>query len=550
MKKRPSDLQLRESLRVGHFGADDGPLESSDPVAKTPMLLPIGEIELYDHNPRHLRNDKYTELKDSIRAQGLRQPLVVTRRPGAERYMLRYGGNTRLTILRELHTETDADAFATAPCLFEPWTTETDVLVGHLVENETRGELVFIDKARALRAVRQMIEDETGQSVSMRQLADILRDKGYRISAPIISYCEYATSVLAEAIPQALDAGIGRPQVQRLRQLDHAAQHVWDAHRLGDETMYRAVFCEALAEVDASEWDFDHARRSIESALAERADVEPRYISLELGGEIEVSLPDIGPRTASPELGNLDGMVSIASLELDFGATPDPIGLLHQVSSAPQSEHAGPATSPALATLAGVSASPVSAQPQPCEPATPAPKPTPDKLHALRDALRARAQTYADLVGLAPCLRIEGSPWIRLGYIVADWPPSTGPEDRDTQAWSWFELTRCCELLPIAGRIEQRYADDPDGKQQVLTALFGPNPAYLEAWATPQTFAEALEQVLGGFDLQQFAVYAERIDERGWQAGLHLLQAYRDLKVYARSRAVNLMRYDFGSGVP
>lgn len=560
MSKRLSDVQLRQSLHVDHFGMDDGPLTPSDPMTKTPMVLRIDEIELYNHNPRRARNEKYEELKDSIRVQGLKQPLVVTRRPGMAKYMLKYGGNTRLTILQELLAETsDAAAFGAAPCLFEPWTTEADVLVGHLVENETRGDLIFIDKAHALRAVKQLIEEENGSAVSMRQLAEILRHKGYRISASIISYCEYAVSVLADAIPQVLNAGMGRPQIERLRLLDHAAHRVWTAHALGDDAIYRAVFCEALAELDGPAWAFDQARRAIESALADRAGLEPRYISLELGGELETPAAEGDEAPARSTGANMDVGTATPSAPQHAvtPATKAPPG-----SGIPLFDTASDRTSPPPSK----NHTPLLAHPR-AEPSSP-PMPAdiieisaPDRVHArlrlLRDDLRTRAQAYAARVGLSHCVRVEGSPWIRLGYIVADWPVFAPPDGNQSEpltpealSWSWFELTRCCDLLPIAGQVEHRHAGDPTAKEHNFSELFGPHAEFLRAWKTPESFAQALDQTLGGFDLQQFASYAEQITDDSWQAGIHLMQAYRDLKVFARAAEIDLMQYDFGDGTP
>ena len=66
------------------------------------MVVSVDQIDSYDRNPRKAPNEKFEELKESIGLNGLRQPLVITRRPGAARYMPKHGGNTRLVILKEL----------------------------------------------------------------------------------------------------------------------------------------------------------------------------------------------------------------------------------------------------------------------------------------------------------------------------------------------------------------------------------------------------------------------------------------------------------------
>ena len=120
-KHRPSDEKLGQLLKAPHFGKG-GELPRADPVAPTPMLLTLAQIRPYDRNPRRERNPRYDEIKDSIRAQGgLNNPLTVTRRPGAEHYMVESGGNTRLGILNELHKETgDETFFCLAPTPSRP----------------------------------------------------------------------------------------------------------------------------------------------------------------------------------------------------------------------------------------------------------------------------------------------------------------------------------------------------------------------------------------------------------------------------------------------
>ncbi len=44
--------------------------------------------------------------------------------------------------------------------VFRPWRRESDVLLAHLRENDLRGNLTFIDKARAVLDARQLIAAE------------------------------------------------------------------------------------------------------------------------------------------------------------------------------------------------------------------------------------------------------------------------------------------------------------------------------------------------------------------------------------------------------
>lgn len=568
--KKASGEALREALTVGHFGTDNGPLPLADPLAPTAMVVPVSQIEFYERNPRRAPNHQYESLKESIRLRGVQQPLVITRRPGAPHYIPKHGGNTRLAILKELFAETQDPAFANASCEFHPWTTEADVLIGHLLENELRGDLVFIDKARAIRDAKLLLEEEAGSELTLRQLTEKLRARGYRVSPPILSYCDYAVDVLANALPKALGAGLGKPAIQRLRELDRAASVLWTHHQLGPEPLYRSIFAEAMAAADRVHWDFEEARRSLAQGLAQRAGTEPRHILLEIGAELadlapaddDDDLVAAGPGEEPPELTSAD--MHPVSTAFDTSGAHEAAPRLgspaYDPGGAPApARRASAATPPAPSPIDKLvkPPAPPRSTPSPAVPpslaqpssSTPQPSRTDRELDRLRLALRDRARDYAAHSELAYCLRFEGSPWIRLGYIVADFPAAaqvatltTDFAAREALAWKWYELTRCCDLLPIAGHIENLYQHDPAAKERVFTELFASGPRYVKAWASPETFLSALSEAVGVMDLQQFSFYAEQVDEDTWQAGMRMLQAYRDLKAYAASRRIDLIQ--------
>lgn len=339
-KKRPSDEQLRSALSLGTATPMQqmAGLVPSDPVIAMPMKVEVVQIDLYDHKRRRSRNSAYEDIKESVRAQGLKQPLVITRRPGAEHYMLKHGGNTRLTVLKELLAETSDRRFQTADCLFEPWQGETDVLVSHIVENEVRGSLTFIDKARAVREAARMLEADSGEKLSLRQLSEALRERGFRISAGMISKCFYALDTLMQAIPIALDRGIGKPQIEKLRQLQTGARQVWDNHQLGSAEMFEAVFVEALAKADGEDWEHEKAWRNLEVALSERAVIPLNRIAAELDavlvmgvrGEDEATRPGL---LASPPVDRVEDFAGLP--EKQRNASPAPAGQRQNSASAP-----------------------------------------------------------------------------------------------------------------------------------------------------------------------------------------------------------------------
>ncbi|MCP5314511.1 MAG: ParB N-terminal domain-containing protein [Chromatiaceae bacterium] len=263
----------------------------SEVLAADQLLeLDVSAIQLYDHNPRQGDNPEYQRIKASVRAEGLDQPLVVTRRPGEAIYMLQAGGNTRLRILQELFAETGDKRFARVSCLYRPWTREMDVLLAHLRENDLRSDLTFLDKALAVREARRLLEEEHGGSgVTQMQLAAMLRERGYGLGQGRISQMAYAVERLYPLLPIALKAGMGRPQVERIRQIERAAQTVWCQYSLDTEDDFEQTFAALCRRYDDTEWDIGNLRRALEAEIAERADLSIHAVSIALENNLLVS---------------------------------------------------------------------------------------------------------------------------------------------------------------------------------------------------------------------------------------------------------------------
>lgn len=285
-KRRPTDAQLVEMLTQPHFG-QQRETAPQDPITATPMIVEIDHIDYYDRNPRRSPNDKYQEIKASIASGEMDQPLTITRRPGAPRYMVFKGGNTRLRALKELFAETGGERFQRIHCLFQPWTRESDALLGHLKENDLRGDLVFIDRALAIRGLRSLIGEETGEQLSARALSTALKERGYTIGPAIIDWFNYAVDVLHQAIPTALKAGMGRPQIERIKTLDRSFGQCWKSLELGTGEMGQSVFVEVLSRYDAEQLDLDAIRRDLETELSVTADIDVQRASLLMGAALD-----------------------------------------------------------------------------------------------------------------------------------------------------------------------------------------------------------------------------------------------------------------------
>lgn len=208
------------------------------PAAEMPMVLTLDQLSPNPDNPRTSRNPRYDDIKASIRSRGLDTVPKVTRDPDGEpdMYIFSDGGNTRYQILSELWQETGEDRFFRVHVLFKPWPGRLQCVIGHLAENEVRGELSFIEKAQGIHKARSIYEEQMGKTVSLRQLSELLTREGLPVHYSTVSRMEDALKYLYPWIPDLLESGLGRPQITSLLALRHDAERVWDEFCLISDT--------------------------------------------------------------------------------------------------------------------------------------------------------------------------------------------------------------------------------------------------------------------------------------------------------------------------
>ena len=333
MNRRPTDEKLGNMLKTPHFGNSNN-LPAADPIAPTPMVLTLAQIKPYDRNPRRERNPLYDEIKESIQAQGgLNNPITVTKRPGEDRYMVESGGNTRLQVLIELYEETQNESFNQINVLYRPWLSETHVLTAHLIENEKRGDMLFIDKAMAVRELKLMFESGTQDSLSLRQLGQRLKDVGLSVDTAVLSRMEYCVDVLLPLIPEALRAGLGRPQIERIRRIEKAFQQYWTEIAKQDESLFSELFNDCLAENNRPEWDNDALRDTLEERFVDLLDVPTRSLRLDIDALLRGRNSE--PVTIEP---NLDSTVPpVTTPSLNEPTTETSTSFANEVTPSPSS---------------------------------------------------------------------------------------------------------------------------------------------------------------------------------------------------------------------
>lgn len=143
-KRRGLGKGLDALLGVG-AGSEVGPAGAEDAGLKT---LPLDSLERGPYQPRRdFKPEALRELADSIRAQGLVQPIVARRRPGLEKYEIIAGERrwraARLAGLREV------------PVVIRDAPDRTVMCIG-LIENIQREDLNPLEEAGALdRLIRE-----------------------------------------------------------------------------------------------------------------------------------------------------------------------------------------------------------------------------------------------------------------------------------------------------------------------------------------------------------------------------------------------------------
>jgi len=233
---------VAESLQVGNPGnKSKNLLAQADPLHDCQIELAVDDIRPYENNPRRVSNTRFAQIKESIRASGIRNPLTVTRRPGEAHFILEAGGNTRLLAIQQLWTETRDARFRRLMVVFRPWRCESHVLTAHLIENELRGEMSFWDKACGVVALKARLETEQGHALSLRQLDEAMKALGLSVNTATLAHYLFATErlrTLGEAIAElsGLDVKMMQPRLNVMK------RYAQTRASLAEDALYATVF--------------------------------------------------------------------------------------------------------------------------------------------------------------------------------------------------------------------------------------------------------------------------------------------------------------------
>ncbi|HDX0989495.1 TPA: ParB N-terminal domain-containing protein [Pasteurella multocida] len=218
------------------------------------ITVTLDKLRPYEHNPRKTRNPNFEMIKESIRRRGLDHKPNITRRPGEDFYIIADGGNTRIQALKELFTETKDPKFWSISCEYKPWQgdsadsveAELNILIGHLIENDTRADLSFIEKALGILQAKEYYEKKLEKSLSARELSTELEKDGYIISFSLITKMERCVAYLYPYIPDVLFKGLGHTQIDKLLAIRNNADEVWHHYHLEVDTPFEKIWASSL----------------------------------------------------------------------------------------------------------------------------------------------------------------------------------------------------------------------------------------------------------------------------------------------------------------
>ncbi|MFQ1022267.1 ParB family protein [Avibacterium paragallinarum] len=219
------------------------------------ITVTLDKLRPYEHNPRKTRNPNFEMIKESIRRRGLDHKPNITQRPGEPFYIIADGGNTRIQALKELFSETQDQRFWAIECLYKPWKGETadsveaelDLLIGHLIENDTRADLTFIEKALGIQQAKEYYEKKVGKQLSSRDLSSALENDGYIISQVLITKMERCIKYLYPFIPDVLFNGLGHSPIDKLLAIRNNALEVWQQYQFDIEITFEAIWQNSLS---------------------------------------------------------------------------------------------------------------------------------------------------------------------------------------------------------------------------------------------------------------------------------------------------------------
>ena len=93
-------------------------------------------------------------------------------------------------------------------------------MLGHVVENELRGNLNWHERSKMVLTLREMHEEELGKEITDREYSKIASEKGITVTRRTLPASRYTMDVLVKTMPNQLKLGLGRRRTDQIYKTD------------------------------------------------------------------------------------------------------------------------------------------------------------------------------------------------------------------------------------------------------------------------------------------------------------------------------------------
>lgn len=186
---------VRDSLHRD-YGSSSPNYDPMDEIDGSIITLDIDDIDEYSLNPRTKPNPNRADIKASMKADGITNIFSVTRRSPKEKYFPYGGGNTRVSLAKELVSE-GVEKLRRIQVITRKWPGEAAVIAAHLSENDNRGDISFWERAQGVLNYKRELERETTKSYPASELNKALKEIGLSYGIKMIQNFLFAVENLA-----------------------------------------------------------------------------------------------------------------------------------------------------------------------------------------------------------------------------------------------------------------------------------------------------------------------------------------------------------------
>ncbi|MBP7565541.1 MAG: hypothetical protein KA795_06000 [Burkholderiaceae bacterium] len=226
-------------------------LASRDEKYTSLRRLRVVDVQQFAQNPRSKSNEKFEEIRDSIKNGGLESMIAVCRHPGKDAWVTAKGGGTRLSALQELAKHEDpeiAKRFEYADFQEVTYVSDAALLAAHLIENIQRADMCFWDTARGVMDLKAELAKELGQDLGSREAVDAMKKRGLAsITDTTMLQYQFAVKTYGQ-MPEAFRFDLTRDDVRNVLRPQHGLLlDLWLKHEGRKEATFAPAYAEWLS---------------------------------------------------------------------------------------------------------------------------------------------------------------------------------------------------------------------------------------------------------------------------------------------------------------